>query len=75
MNLLKWLDRTLTSIFDIIFSLLILAAAAAGGFVAWHILGLMEQSMLIQIGGSLLVGLVTGAIAWVVLQFLKVTGG
>jgi NhaP-type Na+/H+ or K+/H+ antiporter len=35
----------------------------------------MEQSMLIQIGGSLLVGLVTGAIAWVVLQFLKVTGG
>jgi NhaP-type Na+/H+ or K+/H+ antiporter len=55
--------------------LLILAAAAAGGFVAWHILGLMEQSMLIQIGGSLLVGLVTGAIAWVVLQFLKVTGG
>ena len=74
MNLLKWLDRAFTSIFDIIFSLLILAATAAGGFVAWHILGLMEQSILIQIIGSLLVGLVSGAIAWVVLQFLKVTG-
>lgn len=74
MDFLKWLDRAFTTFLDVFFNLLILAVAAGAAFVAWHILGLMEQPMLIQIGGSLLAGLVSGAIAWVILEILKRTG-
>lgn len=75
MGLIKWLDNTFTTIFDIVFGLLIFAAMAGGGFIAWHVFAIMEQSLLIQIGGTLLVSLISAATAWLIIQILKFTGG
>jgi hypothetical protein len=72
MDILKWLDRVFTSAFDIFFGLLIFAAAVGGAIIAWQILPAFEVSTLVQIGGTLAAFLISGAIAWLILQIMKI---
>ena len=72
MDILKWLDRIFTTIFDVFFGLLILAAAIGGGFIAWNILGMMEYSLLLQISGTLLGSIVGAGVGWLAIQIMKI---
>jgi len=72
MSLLDKIDKTLTSAFDIFFALLILAVAVGTGYIAWNILGMMEQTRLIQIGGTILAAIIGAAIGWLALQIMKI---
>ena len=74
MSIFDKLDKTLTSAFDIFFGLLILAAAIGGGFLSWNILGMMEYSLPLQIGGTLLGAIIGAAIGWLALQLMKIFG-
>lgn len=65
------LDRTLTRVFDIFFAILILAVAIGTGYIAWNILGMMEQTLLIQVGGTVLATIAGAAIGWLGLQIMK----
>lgn len=65
------LDSTLTRVFDIFFAILILAVAIGTGYIAWNILGMMEQTLFIQIGGTLLATLFGAGIGWLGLQIMK----
>jgi hypothetical protein len=72
MSLLNKIDKAFTSVFDIFFALLILAAAAGSAFLAWNILGMTEQTLLIQIGGTILAAIIGAAIGWLALQVMKI---
>lgn len=72
MSIFDKLDKTLTSAFDIFFALLILAVAIGAGYIAWNILGMMEQTLFIQIGGTLLATLIGAGIGWLGLQIMKI---
>lgn len=68
-------DRVFTSVFDLFFGLLWLAVVIAGGAATWFVLGLMDYSVVLQVLGAIAGGLISGAVAWVVFQFMKAGAG
>ncbi|MEO1642738.1 MAG: hypothetical protein AAFR74_05330 [Pseudomonadota bacterium] len=79
---MKWImdffdgfDRVFTSAFNIFFGLLWFAVVILGGAASWVVLGLLEYSVVLQVLGAIAGGLVSGAVAWVVFQFMRAGAG
>lgn len=72
MGWLTTVENILTRAFDIVFTLVIIAAAIGGGFIAWNILGMMEYSLLLQVGGTLLAAIIGAGVGWLALQIMKI---
>ncbi|MEM7493385.1 MAG: hypothetical protein AAF296_08380 [Pseudomonadota bacterium] len=68
-------DRVFTSVFNMFFGALWLAAAIAGGVLSWLILGMLEYSVVVQVLGTVAGGLLSGLAAWIVYQFMKAGAG
>ncbi|MEL8056014.1 MAG: hypothetical protein AAGK66_07665 [Pseudomonadota bacterium] len=68
-------ERVFTSVFNIFFGVLWLAAVIAGGAASWVVLSLLEYSVVLQLLGAIAGGLISGAVAWVVFQFMKAGAG
>lgn len=75
MDVFDGLDRVFTSAFNVFFGLLWLAVVILGGAASWVVLGLLEYSVVLQVLGALVGGLISGAVAWVVFQFMKAGAG
>lgn len=68
-------DRVFTSVFNVFFGILWLAAVIAGGAASWFVLSLLEYSVVLQMLGVIAWGLISGAVAWLVFQFMKAGAG
>lgn len=75
MKFFEGFDRVFTSAFNLFFGALWLAVVIAGGAATWFVLGLMEYSLVLQVLAAIAGGLISGAVAWVVFQFMKAGAG
>ena len=75
MKFFDGVDRIFTSVFNIFFGLLWLAAIIVGGALSWLILGMLDYPVVMQVLGTFAGGLLGGIAAWIVYQFMKAGAG
>lgn len=70
MKLKKFFDAmdTMTRVIDMV---IYFAAALLGGWVAFSILGLMEYSLLVQLGGALIGAIMGAALGWIAWKLMQ----
>ncbi|MEM1035309.1 MAG: hypothetical protein AAGI14_00980 [Pseudomonadota bacterium] len=75
MKFFERFDRVFTSVFNIFFGMLWLAAIIAGGALSSLILGMLDYSVIIQVLGAVAGCLVSGVVAWLIFQVMKASAG
>jgi len=62
---LNAISAVLNAVGTVLIAVIIIGGALLGGAVAWFILGAMESSVWVRIGGTIAAGFISGFLSWV----------